>query len=379
MKTLLNKFLSASTAYRQGGRVLASVLPTSVVTLALGLAGCGSSLVGGLGRDPTPVKVKLEYLPPVAVNLENMENKSMGLGLVSTGTSLAVSVDGCASGYTVGSAATPQTITSVVNLYNGDYTCLVKLQRFTLGATSYSSVATGATNFSTWTAGSVATFANVSSSTDTIKVYVIQQVDSPLSGSSAVIYKFTDIASATTSSLGQSAVSTPVPLTVQGQTAPNFTLVQGRYLSTNSNGSGNLSFTLACGTTVSGTGASETCSGVNLTTQLDYIFIPDAYSQGAITVGQANSAFGANTPTAITATGTGGTGTTIAAGGTDLNSNTVTNGGFHTSNSSPLITGSTPIYPSNLAYVFILRQRDGSGNTMSYLYFYVNIASITQS
>ena len=349
----------------------------SFLWVLVSVMACGSNMIGGLGRNPTPVKVSLEYLPPVAVNLEN---HPMGLGLVSTGSSLAVSVDGCASGYTVGSAGSPTTIASgVVNLYNGDRSCLVKLQRFTLGSTNYSSVATGATNFSTWTAGSVATFANTSSSTDTIKVYVIQQVDSPLTGSSAVIYKFTDIASTTTSSLSQSAVTTPVPLTVQGQAAPNFTLVQGRYLSTNSNGSGNLSFTLACGATVSGTGASETCSGVNLTTQLDYIFIADAYSQGAITVGQANSAFAANTPIAITATGTGGTGTTVAAGGTDLNSNTVTNGGFYTSNSSPLVTGTTAIYPSNLSYVFMLRQRDGSGNTMSYLYFYVNIASITQT
>jgi hypothetical protein len=114
---------------------------------------------------------------------------------------------------------------------------------------------------------------------------------------------------------------------------------------------------------------------------LDYIFIADAYSQGAITVAQANTAFGANTPTAITATGTGSTGTTVAAGGTDLNSNTVTNGGFYTSNSSPLVTGTTPIYPSNLNYVFMLRMRDTTGaqNTLSYLYFYVNIASITQN
>ena len=148
---------SSSVAYRLGHGVLASVLPTSVLlTMALGITHCGSSLVGGLDRAPNAVKVSLEYAPPVLVNNE----KGQGLALVSTGTSLSVSVDGCASGYTVGSAGSPQTITSVVNLYNGDYTCLVKLQRFTLGSTNYSSVATGATNFSAWTAGSVATFAN---------------------------------------------------------------------------------------------------------------------------------------------------------------------------------------------------------------------------
>jgi len=119
---------------------------------------------------------------------------------------------------------------------------------------------------------------------------------------------------------------------------------------------------------------------------LDYIFVPTSLTLANggslvtdITVGEANDAFVA--ATGILAARAITSGFVIDPGGSDLNSNTVTNGGFYTSNASPLPTGTSPIYPSNLAYVFILRMRDTTGaqNTLSYLYFYVNIASITQS
>jgi len=77
------------------------------MTLTLGMIGCGSAgIVGGLDRAPTAIRVSLDYSAPLAVNLEN--NPSAGLALVNSGSSLAVSVDGCASGYTVGSSSTPQ-------------------------------------------------------------------------------------------------------------------------------------------------------------------------------------------------------------------------------------------------------------------------------
>jgi len=114
---------------------------------------------------------------------------------------------------------------------------------------------------------------------------------------------------------------------------------------------------------------------------LDYKLVEDTYS-GTLTVAQANAIF-STAGTAITATGSTNTGTTIAAGGTDLNSNTITNGGFHTSNSSPLTT-TTTYYPDHLNYIFVVRQRDLTGaggtanNTMSYLYILVTLTNITQ-
>ena len=311
-----------------------------------------------------PVSIKLSYATPKSLNLES--DTESDLRLVSTGTNLVVSVSNCSSGYTVSSASIAS---GVVNLYKGDHNCLVKLTSFKLGNVTYST--TGGTDFTTWLNNDVATFKDTGSS-GTIKVFVSSQVtQSGVQTSDTVVYKFTDVASTTTSNLGGATVSTPVPLTVNGQAAPNFTVTQARYLSTNANGSANMSFTLECGNTLTGSSlATYACSSALLNSQLDYIFIHDYYSQGSITVSQANFAFSTVTPTAVGSL-------IVAPGNSDLNSNTLTKGGFYTSNASPLVTGTTPVYPSGLNNVFMLRWRDAGGNALSYLYFYVTINAIT--
>jgi hypothetical protein len=338
-----------------------------------GIINCSQSNMG-LGVTQVGVPVSLLFKPQQFLNLEGGGD----LGLVSTATSLFVSVSGCASGYTVGSGASPTAITTVVNLYKGDRGCLVKLEKFTLGSATYSSQGANAVAFSSFAAGGVATFQDTVTASSIIKVFVNTQVESPLTGSSTVVYNFTDIQAGTTNTISQANVSTPVPLSATGQEAPNYTMPHARYLSTNVDGSGNLSFTLACGATVSGTGVTETCSGINLTTQLDYKLVENTYS-GTLTVAQANTIF-STAGTAITADGTGGTGTTIAAAGSDANSNTITNGGFYTSNGTPLVT-TAAFYPDHLSYIFVLRQRDTTGaqNTLSYLYIVVTLTNITQS
>ena len=311
-----------------------------------------------------PISIKLSYDTPKSLNLESGD--SQDLNLVSTGTNLVISVSNCASGYTLSSF----TITSgIVNLYKGDKNCLVKLKGFTLGSVSYSP--TGGTDFTTWLNNDIATFKNIAGS-DTIKVFVSSQVtQAGVQTSDTIVYKFTDVASTITSNLGNTTVSTPVPLTINGQAAPNFTLTQARYLSTNATGSANMSFTLECGSTLTGSTLSTyACSSALLNSQLDYIFIHDYYSQGSITVSQANFAFSTVTPTAVGSL-------IVAPGSSDLNSNTLTKGGFYTSNAFPLVTGTTPVYPSGLNNVFMLRWRDAGGNTLSYLYFYVTINAIT--
>lgn len=309
---------------------------------------------------------------PVSIQNENsglkLGGNSSSLGLVSIGTNLQVSVSGCATGYTLSTAAINS---GTVKLYNGDKDCVVKLQSFTFGSTSYSATANGATNFSAWTSGSVATFANTSSATDLIKVYVQTQVTaSGVLNTDTVAYTFTDIQAATADTLAKSGVQTGVPLSVTGAASPNFTIYQSRFLSTNSNGSANMSFTLQCGATLQGLSSDYSCSG-SYFNNMDYILITDTYSQGAITVSQANTAFASNTPTSIGSL-------VVGPGNSDLNSNTLTKGGFYTSNSSPLVTANS-IYSSSLNNVLFLRLKDGNGNTLSYLYFYVDVASLAQN
>lgn len=411
-----NTFTKQSYAPVRRGKVASGLSLAAILTaLTFGLWNCsGSGLFSGGKLDikskTTPIPISILYRPSQTQTL-NLETGTgdEGLGLVSTATNLFVSVSGCASGYTVGSGASPTAITSgVVNLYKGDYTCLVKLEKFTLGSVTYSSQGTSAVAFNTYAAGGYATFQDVANTGNAssnpewlIKVFVAQQVSSPLLTSDSIVYNFTDIAAGATNTISQANVSTPVPLSATGKPAPNFTVAHARYLTTNSNGSGALSFSLACAGTSSGSGTSQTCDGVNLTTQLDYIFKKDTYSQGAITVADANTAFGANTPTPITDDGTDGgsagggstasvTGRTIPVAGSDTlcafspytHNNTIANGGFCTQENPPLVTGTVPVYTNgSLNNIFILRMRDTTGaqNTLSYLYFYVNIAAITQN
>jgi len=299
----------------------------------------------------------------------NLEMESEDLNLVSTGSNLQISVSGCASGYSISTTAINS---GSVKLYSFDRNCLVRLESFTLGSTTYSTTGSNVVNFTTWLAGNIATFQSTTSSTDLIKVYVNTQVtQAGVQSTDTVSYNFTDLTSATTKNILQANVSAPIPISAAGQPAPNFTMTQARYLSTNSNGSANMSFTLQCGTSLTGSSLSTyACSSDVLQTQIDYIFIPDAYSQGTITAAQANAAFGANTPTSIGSL-------IVAPNGNDLNGNALTNGGFYTSNSSPLRT--SPSEYNNLNNVFMIRRKDTNSNTLSYLYFYVNITGIAQN
>jgi len=300
-----------------------------------------------------------------AFGLENSQNN---LELApSTATNLSVQFT-CTNTSTWG----PYTVLSgaTIPIPTGGTNCLVKLLSFQFNSTTYSATQAGATNFTTWLAGNVATFADTAfASTDTITVFVKNQVtQGGVVSTDTVSYNFTDLNVATPNSLPASSIQTGVPLTVNGQAAPNFTILAARYLSNNSNGSANLSFTLQCGANVTGSSGAYSCSGVP-ETQVDYIFIADAYSQGTIKVAQANAAFSANTPTAVVG------GNEVGAGGSDLNANVVANGGFYTSNASPLSTGSVPIFPNNLNYVLMIRQKDANGNATAFITFYIDLPS----
>ncbi len=317
-------------------------------------------------RTFTPVPISTNYIPPPQIigSMGLVDDSSQGLDLVSVATGINVSVTGCASGFTIGTTLIQS---GVVNLYKLDQNCLVKLQSFIFGTTTYSATATGATNFTTWTAGSVATFANTVSATDLIKVFVESQVTAGgVTGSDTISYTFTDITAGATNNVSQASVSYPVPLTVTGRAAPAFSVWTAKFVSTNANGSVNMAFTLACTSAVTGSAGAYSCAGVPLT-QFAYYFGKDNYSQGAITVAQAN----ALTYTTVTS------GIELGGGATDPNGGSaVTNGGFATGS---LVTGTVAVYPSNLNNVFIIQGKDGSGNVTGYLYFYVNIASITES
>lgn len=335
----------------------------------------GGSSGASSGRKLLPIPVTVSFADSI---LNSNTDESTPLALVSTATNLFASVGGCLSGYTVSSTSIT---TGVVPIYQLDRSCVIKLDKFTFGSTTYSNAGVNVVDFTTWQVNDVATFQSTLSASDLIKVFVGTQVtQSGVLSTDTVSYRFTDIANFTTQSLSSANVVRAVPLTVEGAAAPNFVITEARLLSVNANGSGNLSFTLQCSDLLSGSSlpsygcANSSLSGSNaiLNSELDYIFIPDTYSQGTLTTVQVDAAFTSNTATAVGAS-------IVAPGQQDLNGNTLTNGGFYTSNSSPLLTGTTPFSPSNLNYVFMLRRKNSSGITMSYIYYYIVLSATAPS
>ncbi len=324
-------------------------------------------------RSLTPVPISNTYVPPTQIigfgNRAGLAllDDSQGLDLLTIASSINVSVAGCASGFTIGATLIQS---GVVNLYKFDQSCLVKLESFVLGTTTYSATATGATNFTTWLAGDTAIFANTISSSDTIKVFVASQVtQGGVTNTDTIAYNFTDISGGSINSIAQANVSFPVPLTVTGHAAPPFTLSTAKFVQTNADGSVSMAFTLQCTSAVTGSSGAYSCGGVPLT-QFYYVFGKDNYSQGVITVTQANALF-SGSPTQVTSGFELGTSAADPNGGS-----TVTNGGFYTGS---LVTGTVAVYPSNLNNLLMIQERDGSGNAVSYLYFYIDLASLTES
>jgi len=437
MKTYFNNKKQSGTYAPRS--LLTTILAASVgVVLAASLLDCSSQkglFTSGSGArlQLIPIPMKLEYQAPQATNLELTGGSSDGsLGLLATASTFKVEVSGCITGYTYG-GATGNTISTVVNLYNGDRGCIVKLHRFDLNSTTYSDATTGGTGvvpFTVWDGTQVATFSNAapgvgqpSLATNLISVFITTPLSNPVSTSSSVVYKFTDVAAGTTNTLAQSAVSTAVPLSAVGKDAPNYagsnTVSTGgvafaRYISTNTDGSGNMSFTIACTTPVLDPGADTlppfTCTNVDGSGDIQdvairYALVPDTYSAcktsaTTLTVANANAIFSgtpvftAQTFTAVSASkATAGTipspgtvGQILATGADNSGNSGITNGGFCT---VPMLTGATPIYSgADVAWangyqylndLLILQRRDASTNILSYLYYCINIAAITQS
>ncbi len=349
---------------------------TSALVVALGIFGLSNcsdeqNLVSGLTTDwvhfvPVKIPVSIAYKPSSSFGLASENPDSEGLDLAPTvATNLMVAVAGCSSGYTLAET----TITSgVVNLYRGDENCKVELLSFTIGTKTYAGTFGATAN---WVANSVATYTNVAPPSDTIKVFLTKQVTAGgILSTDTVVYNFTDIQGGPTPTV---LVTYAAPLSVTGVAAPDLSVAFARFLSVNANGSGNFAFTLACGVLAVGSGATETCDGINESTQFKYMLVPDIYS-GVPTVQQAIALFNGTNPTPVAVSSA----KTIAAGGSDDSSNVIPDGGFYTGNTTPLVTGTTPIFPSNLKYVFLVEQLDTSGNQQSFIYFDIVISTITQ-
>lgn len=287
--------------------------------------------------------------------------------LATVATNVYLSVSGCSSGYSL-----PSTLVSnaFIRLFKGDESCLVKLEQFNFGSVTYAATGSNSVAFSNHLSGDIAVFQNTSDENDVINLFVNSQVtQGGLNELDTVSYAFTDRDSGTENNIEESNVIVSAGLTVGGADVPEFSITETRFLSMNANGTANLSFTLECDAALTGSSnPTYACENALLQSDLDYILTHDTYSGGSLTVDDANDAFAAGSPTTIGSL-------IVTAGGTDLDGNTLTNGGFYTSNASPLATTNGAIYPSNLSHVLMIRRQDSNDDTTGYLYFYVTIGS----
>lgn len=200
---------------------------------------------------------------PVELKVLNNENLSL------TGAdSFVMILDGCASGYTL---TVTEAMTSV-DLYKFDEGCVLKLISLTVAGVNYNKLNSGASDFTTWTAGDIALFTN-SAGSQSIGLTVDSQLDNPISGTEAVSYTFSQVLEGADETIADSVVTDSHSVAVTGGAAPPVTIHGLAFSDINSVGAGAFSFDLKCDATIS----ANSCSGQDMTTW-DFALVADTYS-----------------------------------------------------------------------------------------------------
>lgn len=312
-----------------------------------------STFAGGGGAQTTGQRGKLVI--PFGI-----EHSSFAL----TGTpasSYSVNLAGCLSGY---SATVTEANLDGVEVYSDDRNCLAKLVDFVTGGVTYNGTNGGATNFTTWLAGDTAIFTSAGGAK--IRVRVVSQLASPITGTEAIVYQFSELLDATgDKTFTEDDVSDAHLITVASQEAPHFNVVGASFLGMDdTTGAPEFAFKLECvddPTAVSptsiamtaGSAANSLC-GANDLNALTYKLVKDTYS---------------STPTitdAETIFGTAGIAVTLP---TDQYADSATNEGFNT----VTIDGPGGLGTAGNEHMILMLKAG-----VSYTYFNVDVTTIVQ-
>ncbi len=283
-------------------------------------------------------------------------------GLLGTAaTAYSVSLASCLSGYT---GSVTEANLDGVEVYKDDRSCLAKLTAFTSGGIVYNATNAGATNFTTWLANDTALFASAAGAK--IRVKVISQLASPITGTEAVVYNFSELLDATGDYVfSEAAVSDPHSITVESQEAPHFNVIAATYTGMdNVTGAAEMTFklecvndpTLAVPTSVAmtaGSGANTLCSANDLNA-VTYKLVKDTYAS-VLTISQAETIFA-----------TAGTSVTIP---TDQYSTDATHQGFLTS----VLAGPGPLGTAGNENMILIVKAG-----LSFTYYNIDITTIVQ-
>jgi hypothetical protein len=314
--------------------------------------------IAGLACSPNLKKVdEDEKTEDGAFDPNNPEVVEVGVSIsenqtafhLAAATAFTMQMDGCVSGYT----STADEGSPNLQVYKYDQDCLVKLTAFSYNGFDF--VESAGDPFQTWLAGDVAIFEDVLDATNIMRVQVVNQLDSPISGTEPVDYLFSIIEQGSDENIADSVVGAAHAMSVNGQDPPHFTIAAVTYDGMTAGGAGQFTFTLECDVAVTGSGATRACDGI-LLDDIKYKLIEDTYSS-TMAIGDAVALFptgesSITNPTDHLNTGAGGT----------------TNGGFVTSS----LNGPNQMHVKpNM--ILILEAAD-----TSYLYFNVDVTTLTQ-
>jgi hypothetical protein len=281
--------------------------------------------------------------------------------LGTAATAYSVDLTGCLSAYTT-------TVTEAnldgVEVYKDDRSCLAKLTSFTSGGITYNATNVGATNFTTWAANDTALFASAGG--DTIRVKVISQLASPISGTEAVVYNFSELLDGTGDyTFSEADVSDAHAITVESQEAPLFKVAAATFTGMDDvSGAPEFTFKMECvddptsvaPTSVAmaaGSGADTLC-GANDLNAVTYKLVKDTFGSD-LTITEAETIFS-----------TVGTSVTLPA---DQYQDSGTNEGFNTATlDGPGGLG----VAGNENMILILKAG------LSFTYFNIDVTTITQ-
>ena len=163
----------------------------AVWLLAIALPACGPKLPDTSTSSEEQEQATARFADALAENdsslagmtkiFLNVAGEEMGLGLAAVG-SWIITVDQCASGYSVTADAT----TPNISLYDFDQNCVGKLEQFTSGGFTY--IPKVGYEFQNWSIGEYAVFENTLDPNDTYYVRVDEQLSSPLNAGDAIQY-----------------------------------------------------------------------------------------------------------------------------------------------------------------------------------------------
>lgn len=358
--------------------MLRSFFYIAFISINVFFSSCGPSLDAELTSPDTSGTKKKETITSTQAAVKQDSQRVLvpvkiyyddGLGLtdVTAAVSYQISLTGCASGFT-------QTTSTTLAPYQYDVGCYAKLTQFVYDGTdnfTYNQTEAGATaftdSFAGYAAGQKAIFATADAAPThktLMRVYVEQALTNSITGSEAVIYRFSHITQGSTSTILKSTIDEAgTTVTVTSVAPPSFTISSSSLVNITSNGAGEWQFVLQCTAAVTGTGDSRICAQVTMYDKLRFKLIQDTYSS-AMTVSQLESAFG------ILA----GSGSPIASGDIHSAGTTTTNGGFRTPNTSEsnVATGPNQMH-NNPNMILILRSEGSTAGEYSWQYFNVDV------